>query len=156
MSACVAEPMPEPEMVTLGDLIRAERLERGIGQRAAATLLGVGQPQVARWEAGVRPGAPMFPRIAEFLRLPCGKVAEIALGQTPQEAAVSKYLSTEAERPDTGPAVTCTTAELLEEVAWRMARTQNSNKGRDLGTLAEEAACNLSPGVLDYRAAEAR
>jgi hypothetical protein len=44
-----------------------------------------------------------------------------------------------------------TTRELLEEVAVRMEVTQNSTKGRELGSLCREAIDNLSNGVLDYR-----
>lgn len=44
-----------------------------------------------------------------------------------------------------------TTRQLLEELEVRMRVTQNSNKGRDLGRLCEEALENLDRGVLDCR-----
>lgn len=44
-----------------------------------------------------------------------------------------------------------TTRHLLEEVATRMEITQNSTKGRELGSLCREALRNLDRGVLDYR-----
>lgn len=44
----------------------------------------------------------------------------------------------------------CTTEELLRELAWRMRETQNSLRGRELGSLCEEALVNLDRGVLEY------
>jgi hypothetical protein len=47
-----------------------------------------------------------------------------------------------------------TTAELLDELAVRLETTQNSSKGRELGSLCREAIANLSFGVLAYRTAD--
>lgn len=44
-----------------------------------------------------------------------------------------------------------TTVLLLAEVANRMRNSQNSDAGRDLGRLCEEATARLDGGVLGYR-----
>lgn len=44
-----------------------------------------------------------------------------------------------------------TTGALLREVAARMDATQNSTRGRELGSLCREAIERLDKGVLNYR-----
>lgn len=41
-----------PDMSTIPDWLREMRRRRGWGQRAAATHLGIQQPNYARWESG--------------------------------------------------------------------------------------------------------
>jgi hypothetical protein len=51
-------------------------------------------------------------------------------------------------------AVSLSTRELLEELALRMERTQNSTRGRDLGVLCREALEGLDASVLGRRPPE--
>lgn len=44
-----------------------------------------------------------------------------------------------------------TTHQLLDELAVRMEISQNSDKGRDLGSLCREAILHLAESVLEYR-----
>jgi len=80
------------------------------------------------------------------------KVDEIASAKityiTPQIDIVAWAHTPEEEKPLLGLA---TTRQLLEEVAVRMEVSQNSNRGRELGTLCRLAMDKLSGGVLDYR-----
>lgn len=59
-----------------------------------------------------------------------------------------KFIEGHVLKPNLGMA---TTAELLEEVSTRMAITQNSLSGRELGRMCLDALNNLAPGVLAYR-----
>lgn len=52
------------------------------------------------------------------------------------------------DRPNLGMA---STRELLEEVAFRMEKTQNSTSGEQLASMCRDAVDNLARGVLDYR-----
>jgi DNA-binding XRE family transcriptional regulator len=57
--------------LTLGERLRAHRLEFGISQEAAAKVLGVGRVTVYRWECGRDVPPPLLrPSIQRFLRRP--------------------------------------------------------------------------------------
>ncbi len=56
------------ELVTLGDHIRARRLDRGLGQRDVARLIGVSTSTISGWETvGREPEVRYLPAIIEFL-----------------------------------------------------------------------------------------
>ena len=56
------------ELVTLGDHIRARRLDRGLGQRDVARLIGVSTSTINGWETvGREPEVRYLPAIIAFL-----------------------------------------------------------------------------------------
>ena len=63
-------PRPDypPEVETLGDRIRARRIDLGLRQRDVAEMIGVSSFTVGNWEAGkTDPAVQYLPRIANFL-----------------------------------------------------------------------------------------
>jgi len=63
------DPRYPSEIRTLGDRLRAKRLDLGLYQKEVATLLGVCEDSVCYWENGrVEPALPMTERILRFVR----------------------------------------------------------------------------------------
>ena len=61
--------------MSLGEKIRARRLELGLDQLDVAQRLDVAQSSVCDWEKGnMRPGRARLPEIAKVLRIPVRKI----------------------------------------------------------------------------------
>lgn len=74
------EPTVEREL-SIGDMIRRRRRERGYNQTQAGDILGVNQSTVAKWEVGRdNPGIEKLPIIAEFLGIPFPEVMALYHG----------------------------------------------------------------------------
>jgi transcriptional regulator with XRE-family HTH domain len=70
------------ELRTLGDRLRARRLDLGLRQKDVARLLGVTEDSVCYWESGrVRPSSRMIRRIQDFL-VPTGVDDELWILRT--------------------------------------------------------------------------
>jgi len=56
------------ETKTLGDRLRARRLDLGLNQKDVAALIGVTEDTICYWENGrVEPSRQLMPKILEFL-----------------------------------------------------------------------------------------
>lgn len=66
-----ARPPKGHVLYSLGNLIQARRVQRGLTQRQLAALCGVGHTTVQYWEQGLHdPGMLQLKRIAAFCDLP--------------------------------------------------------------------------------------
>lgn len=69
------EPWSEP--ASLSEALIAERRRRGLSITGAATVIGIDEGTLGRWESGVwKPQARSWPKIEQFLRLPSGELKD--------------------------------------------------------------------------------
>lgn len=83
--------------MTIGEIIRQERIERGFSQKYLANLIGATPQQLSQWENGTRiPKANARRKIAEALTIPTHRLYD----EEPTSSAASKQAIVTWYTPD--------------------------------------------------------
>jgi transcriptional regulator with XRE-family HTH domain len=122
--------------LSLGQTLAAARAAAGIGSQAElATLLGVSQQSVSRWEAGThRPKADQLPAIAEKLRQRTADLRRLAGYDAPPTVSYAAPFPFDRLDPVTFEQLTADLMQLLHRGAkvWRAGGTGHTQDGLDV------------------------
>lgn len=125
-----------PPFASLGQTLAAARVAAGLGSQAElATLLGVTQQSVSRWEAGThRPKSSQLPAIADRLRQRTADLRRLAGYEAPPTVSYATPFPFDRLDPVTFEQLTADLLDLFNPGAkvWRAGGTGHTQEGLDI------------------------